>query len=229
MMMLGKFRLRRVGGFTLIELLVVVSILALLIGILLPSLRNARSQAKRVTCGANLKGIGIAMQGYLTDFNDIYPHVSQMPSYGPSPLSTSDPIYLTDVLGPYTSNDTKAFECPDDRGGRFSRDGVRAGRSYFETERSSYQYGYEHGSLRGRTIIQMANRIRQIRRDFFGNDSPVPTNTVWVMRGYQNFHDKGGSRSSRTNTQEQEGGSEQRVGGYRNYLYADGHVGGFES
>ncbi len=214
----------RSRGFTLIELLVVVSILALLIGILLPSLRGARSQARRVACGTHLKDIGVAMQGYLTEHNDIYPHASLMPSFGPSPLSTDEPIAIADVLAPYTNNGFAVFECPDDRAGKYERDGPRAGKSYFETEKSSFQYGFEFGMLRGRTMLEVANRMEQFR----GN--PVPTNTVWVMRGYQNFHDKGGSRSSgQQNTQEQEGGVDEPVSGYRNYLYADGHVGDFES
>jgi len=48
------------SGFTLLELLVVISIIALLMAILIPGLANAREQARRIHCAANLKNLTIA-------------------------------------------------------------------------------------------------------------------------------------------------------------------------
>ena len=54
-------------GFTLIELLVVISIIALLIGILLPALKAARDQGKAIQCGSNLRQYNIAWSCYGAD------------------------------------------------------------------------------------------------------------------------------------------------------------------
>jgi prepilin-type N-terminal cleavage/methylation domain-containing protein len=51
-------------GFTLVELLVVIAIIAVLLAVLLPGLRNAKSLAQRVQCGSRLKGIGSTMAPY---------------------------------------------------------------------------------------------------------------------------------------------------------------------
>ena len=70
---MSRISVRRCGqrrppiGFTLVELLVVVSIIALLISILLPSLKKAREQAKVTVCLANLKGIATASLVYASD------------------------------------------------------------------------------------------------------------------------------------------------------------------
>ena len=57
-------------GFTVIELLVVVSIIALLIGILLPAIGKARDNAKVTQSKANLRQLGEAAAMYAADWND---------------------------------------------------------------------------------------------------------------------------------------------------------------
>ncbi len=57
-------------GFTLVELLVVVSIIALLIAIIMPSLRNARLQGKGTVCYGNLHVLGQGLTMYALDNND---------------------------------------------------------------------------------------------------------------------------------------------------------------
>ncbi len=55
-------------GFTLIELLVVIAIIAVLMGILVPSLRKAREQAKKVECRSNMKQVGTAIAMYQASY-----------------------------------------------------------------------------------------------------------------------------------------------------------------
>lgn len=57
-------------AFTLIELLVVISIVALLVGILLPTLAEARRTARMSAALSNVKQFGLATQSYGADFQD---------------------------------------------------------------------------------------------------------------------------------------------------------------
>lgn len=63
----------RRGGFTLIELLVVISIIALLIGILLPALGAARNSARRMQNSTQVRGIHQGMVTFAEGNRDYFP------------------------------------------------------------------------------------------------------------------------------------------------------------
>jgi len=103
---------RRAGlaAFTLIELLLVVAVLALLLTLLVPSMREARLLAKRAVCATSQRCIGTAARAYAVDW----------PAYVPVYLhNRTDPPLFKDwriMLLPYAGDPSLAvFHCPGSR------------------------------------------------------------------------------------------------------------------
>ena len=66
---------RKKAGFTLIELLVVISIIALLLSILIPSLRKAKMQCRQVICASNLRQTSLTVYFYAEDNKSTLPYI----------------------------------------------------------------------------------------------------------------------------------------------------------
>ncbi|MCH7813061.1 MAG: prepilin-type N-terminal cleavage/methylation domain-containing protein [Planctomycetes bacterium] len=176
------------SGFTLIELLVVVSILSLLIAILLPSLRGAREQSKRVVCQANLRQIALGWHDYLDQYGGAFLQgINVRLNYG-GRQGTGSPVWGADPakpvpkplnrhlnLPPVVRDDAEVFRCPSDRGSAY------VGPTHFDYYGTSY---HTNVMLVGQSQIQfnpfadpcrlvlgrVNDRLRGIKRSWTAND-----------------------------------------------------------
>ncbi len=110
---------RKLRGFTLIELLVVIAIIAVLLAIIMPTMRKVKEVTRETLCKSNLKNVGLAVQMYLDDYDRKIPDTQSSNQHQwfeadgvtyrkPGSGSTYWGIYYRD----YIKDQTKIFGCP---------------------------------------------------------------------------------------------------------------------
>jgi len=87
----ARIRNRSGAAFTLIELLVVVATIAMLLAMLMPSLRAARERAKEATCAARLQQWGLAFAAYANENRGFWPHCDGLDRQAPDPANPDQP------------------------------------------------------------------------------------------------------------------------------------------
>jgi prepilin-type N-terminal cleavage/methylation domain-containing protein/prepilin-type processing-associated H-X9-DG protein len=100
---------RPLKGFTLIEVLVVVAIIALLVAILVPSLRLAREQAKGTVCGTQLKEIFNGILMYTQSYDDRLPFFASA-----NMVDISGMGWWGTQIAPNLGKQLDVYRCPSD-------------------------------------------------------------------------------------------------------------------
>ena len=142
-------------AFSLIELLVSIGIIAVLLGILLPTLSRARTTSRRLMCLSNLHQLGIAIHNYANENNGCIPYGPKAPpftatNFYPSTgvvtslisLENGSPVALGLMLSNQLANTKMVLFCPDaDQDSRAQAELAKVG-----TAQAQCDYYYRHGS-----------------------------------------------------------------------------------
>lgn len=201
--------------FTLIELLVVIAIIAILAGMLLPALKNAKNLAKSSICVSNLKQIGYAVTMYQGDWRGYFPGCSafdvflaNLDTYTNIPATTSST----------TPEYAKVFFCPSDK----TREDLK---------RCIWSYSVNN-YCRWDQFTDMSDRIQRMKNI---NNLKNPSNFIHMGDskkpggGAVVFSGNTWPFKSTADPEAATGALEFRHNKVANFLYCDGHVGAANS
>jgi prepilin-type N-terminal cleavage/methylation domain-containing protein/prepilin-type processing-associated H-X9-DG protein len=109
-------------AFTLIELLVVIGIIAILAGLLLPTMGRAKESARGTACLGHLRQIGVALQLYVDANNQRLPVMYDRPLIADTNAPGTNIASVEIVMGNELGN-TNVLQCPSDRNQIFAQTG----------------------------------------------------------------------------------------------------------
>ncbi len=158
-------------AFTLVELLVVISIIALLLSILMPSLAKVRELGRAVVCGTNQHQIYLALSMYTTDNKDKLPPYS----YATSATSYYKSPFWHETIVPYFGKQNGQV---GDVGGYLSCPSRKKNQRYTQSYGVSYPTIFAFEMEKGYSIPQGGNATHIFNGS--AKLSRIPSN-VWMI------------------------------------------------
>ncbi len=182
-------------SFNLLELLVVVAFLAVLVGVLLPSLIKSRTEAYRTVCASNLREISMVFDFYCSDYKGLYPCAND-----------NDIPWLwmgrgwREFVKPYLSDNLfNILQCPAEKTDKYDRTSYGYSMSFYHSVEQINRMndkGYTYSNPLSGVAIHREQVLYPSKKimvgEWFSNHQPVTGDYKtepgwWSWKGARNF------------------------------------------